>query len=116
MGFFFRFRSRPPAPQNDESLRRKAGLSSAGRGDSLLATLLKNMVNRQLRSHQRLVDRIMRAIAANETDVRDVLAAVTPGGGKSFLPVIAANRLIGAGIIERIVWIVPRESLKYQAE
>jgi len=58
----------------------------------------------------------MRAIAANETEVRDVLAAVTPGGGKSLLPVIAANRLIGAGITERVVWIVPRETLKYQAE
>jgi superfamily II DNA or RNA helicase len=58
----------------------------------------------------------MRAIAANETEVRDVLAAVTPGGGKSLLPVIAASRLIGAGITDRVVWIVPRETLKYQAE
>jgi hypothetical protein len=52
-------------------------------------------VNRQLRSHQHLVDRIIQAISANETEVRDVLAAVTPGGGKSLLPVIAASRLIG---------------------
>jgi superfamily II DNA or RNA helicase len=73
-------------------------------------------MSHQLRSHQRLVDRIMRAIAANETAVRDVLAAVTPGGGKSLLPVIAASRLLAAGIVERIVWVVPRESLKYQAE
>lgn len=58
----------------------------------------------------------MGAIATKETEVRDVLAAVTPGGGKSLLPVIAASRLIGAGITERVVWIVPRESLKYQAE
>src|SRR5262245_2394668 len=74
------------------------------------------MMNQQLRSHQRLVDRIMQAIAANETEVRDVLAAVTPGGGKSLLPVIAASRLIGAGLTDRVVWIVPRETLKYQAE
>src|SRR5262245_46093338 len=73
-------------------------------------------MSHQLRSHQRLVDRIMRAIAANETAVRDVLAAVTPGGGKSLLPVIAASHLLAAGIVERIVWVVPRESLKYQAE
>jgi len=73
-------------------------------------------MSQQLRSHQRLVDRIMRAISANETEVRDVLAAVTPGGGKSLLPVIAASRLIGAGITDRVVWIVPRETLKYQAE
>ncbi len=58
----------------------------------------------------------MRAISANETPVRDVLAAVTPGGGKSLLPVIAASRLINAGIVDRVVWVVPRETLKYQAE
>ena len=58
----------------------------------------------------------MRAISAHETEARDVLAAVTPGGGKSLLPVIAASRLIGAGIADRVVWIVPRETLKHQAE
>ena len=30
--------------------------------------------------------------------LRDVLAAVTPGGGKSVLPLIAASRLIEAGL------------------
>jgi hypothetical protein len=60
----------------------------------------------------------MWAISANETEMRDVLAAVTPGGGKRFRPVIAVSRLIGAGIVDRVVlvWIVPRETLKYQAE
>jgi superfamily II DNA or RNA helicase len=73
-------------------------------------------VSLRLRSHQRLVERIMRAISTNETEVRDVLAAVTPGGGKSLLPVIAASRLISGGIVDRIVWVVPRETLKHQAE
>ncbi|MBV8522738.1 MAG: DEAD/DEAH box helicase family protein [Acetobacteraceae bacterium] len=59
----------------------------------------------------------MRAIAAGETaNVRDVLAAVTPGGGKSLLPVIAAARLIEAGVVERVCWVVPRDSLRLQAE
>jgi superfamily II DNA or RNA helicase len=44
------------------------------------------------------------------------LAAVTPGGGKSLLPVIAAAQLIRAGIVERICWVVPRDSLRLQAE
>ena len=48
--------------------------------------------------------------------VRDILAAVTPGGGKSLLPVIAAARLIAAGVVDRVCWIVPRESLRLQAE
>lgn len=41
---------------------------------------------------------------------------MTPGGGKSLLPVIAAARLIEAGVVDRICWIVPRDSLRMQAE
>jgi superfamily II DNA or RNA helicase len=48
--------------------------------------------------------------------VADILAAVTPGGGKSLLPVIAATQLIKAGQVERICWVVPRDSLRLQAE
>jgi superfamily II DNA or RNA helicase len=46
----------------------------------------------------------------------NILAAVTPGGGKSLLPVIAATQLIKAGQVERICWVVPRDSLRLQAE
>jgi superfamily II DNA or RNA helicase len=41
---------------------------------------------------------------------------VTPGGGKSLLPVLAASQLIAAGMVERICWVVPRDSLRLQAE
>ena len=59
----------------------------------------------------------MRAIAGGlAADVTDILAAVTPGGGKSLLPVIAAAELLAAGIVERICWVVPRDSLRLQAE
>jgi superfamily II DNA or RNA helicase len=59
----------------------------------------------------------VQAIASGEAaEVRDILAAVTPGGGKSLLPVIAAARLIEAGVVDRICWIVPRDSLRLQAE
>src|SRR3954467_12850026 len=72
---------------------------------------------RPLRTHQRQVFGIMAAIAAGEaTGITDVLAAVTPGGGKSLLPVIAGAHLIRAGIVERICWVVPRDSLRLQAE
>ena len=71
----------------------------------------------QLRSHQAEIRAIVQAIAAGEASgVRDVLAAVTPGGGKSLLPVIAAAQLIAAGIVERVCWVVPRDSLRLQAE
>jgi hypothetical protein len=48
--------------------------------------------------------------------VQKILAAVTPGGGKSLLPVIAAHTLIAAGRVDRVVWVVPRDSLRLQAE
>ncbi|MFL5282958.1 MAG: DEAD/DEAH box helicase [Rhodopila sp.] len=72
---------------------------------------------RSLRRHQAQVAAIVNALAAGEAaDVSDILAAVTPGGGKSLLPVIAAARLIAAGIVDRVCWVVPRDSLRLQAE
>jgi len=60
---------------------------------------------------------LVAAMASGEAGaVRDILAAVTPGGGKSLLPVIAAHQLIAAGLVERVVWVVPRDSLRLQAE
>ena len=73
-------------------------------------------MSRPLRSHQHVLSRIIDAIATDGAEVRDILAAVTPGGGKSLLPVIAAARLIAAGIVDRVCWVVPRDSLRLQAE
>jgi superfamily II DNA or RNA helicase len=69
----------------------------------------------RLRSHQAETLAVMRAIAGG-APVRDVLAAVTPGGGKSLLPVLAAQALIESGACERVCWVVPRDSLRLQAE
>ncbi|WP_076956075.1 DEAD/DEAH box helicase [Teichococcus deserti] len=71
---------------------------------------------RPLRSHQQRLAGVVEAMATGQTDACDILAAVTPGGGKSLLPVIAAARLIAAGMVERICWVVPRDSLRLQAE
>ena len=72
---------------------------------------------RPLRTHQAQLAGIVQAIAAGQaSDITDILAAVTPGGGKSLLPVIAARALLSAGIVERVCWIVPRDSLRQQAE
>ncbi|HEX8416928.1 MAG TPA: DEAD/DEAH box helicase family protein, partial [Methylobacterium sp.] len=72
---------------------------------------------RPLRTHQRTLAALVAAIARGEGEsIATILAAVTPGGGKSLLPVIAAARLIEAGRVERIVWVVPRDSLRLQAE
>jgi superfamily II DNA or RNA helicase len=70
-----------------------------------------------LRSHQRRLAGVAQAIASGAAgDLRDVLAAVTPGGGKSLLPVIAAARLVEAGIVRKVCWVCPRDSLRQQAE
>jgi superfamily II DNA or RNA helicase len=73
-------------------------------------------VTRRLRSHQQRLAGVVEAIATGQTEARDILAAVTPGGGKSLLPVIAASRLVAAGVVDRICWVVPRDSLRLQAE
>jgi hypothetical protein len=73
-------------------------------------------MSRRFRSHQRSTDKVFQAIADGETEIRDVLAAVTPGGGKSLLPVVAAVRLMRRDIIDKVCWIVPRDTLRLQAE
>ncbi len=68
------------------------------------------------RSHQRDLLALARDIAAGRSQARDILAAVTPGGGKSALPVLLAAHLLPAGLAARVCWIVPRDSLRLQAE
>jgi superfamily II DNA or RNA helicase len=51
----------------------------------------------------------------NGAPIREVIINCTPGGGKSFIPVIIADNLIPA-IAEKICWVGPRNSLKYQGE
>lgn len=70
----------------------------------------------QWRSHQRELLGVAEAIAAGACPARDILAAVTPGGGKSALPVILAARLLPAGLARRVCWVVPRDTLRAQAE
>jgi superfamily II DNA or RNA helicase len=67
-----------------------------------------------LRKHQRETVEVCREILSGEP-IREIVLSVTPGGGKSFVPVIVAENLIPA-IAEKICWVVPRNSLKYQGE
>ncbi len=68
-----------------------------------------------LRKHQLEMLQICDQIKAGISDVRTIIASVTPGGGKSVLPVIAAARLIPI-IADAICWIAPRDALRKQAE
>lgn len=68
-----------------------------------------------LRLHQQQADDHARAPEVG-TVVRRIIADVTPGGGKSALPVIIAHRLISRGVVDAICWVVPRDNLRRQAE
>jgi superfamily II DNA or RNA helicase len=67
-----------------------------------------------LRKHQSETVGVCREILEG-SPIREIILSVTPGGGKSFVPVIVADNLIPA-IAEKICWVVPRNSLKYQGE
>ena len=68
------------------------------------------------RAHQDAFGQLCFDIATGQvTGVRSIICSITPGGGKSMLPVIAANVLLPA-IADRVAWIVPRRSLQEQAE
>ncbi len=67
-----------------------------------------------LRKHQAEVDRIAVSIAGG-APIKRLLISVTPGGGKSALPGILAERLFPF-VADRIMWVVPRDSLRAQGE
>ena len=47
--------------------------------------------------------------------INKILCKVTPGGGKSMLPIIA-GKLIKAGLADALCWVVPRQTLQDQGE
>lgn len=68
-----------------------------------------------LRKHQAETSEIADGIVA-ESGIKNIVADVVPGGGKSLLPVILASKLIPAGLSSKIAWICPRMSLQDQGE
>lgn len=67
------------------------------------------------RRHQVQFDQILDRILAGEA-IGNILAAVTPGGGKSPLVAMAANKLIHSGRADFFAWLVPRLSLADQGQ
>lgn len=66
------------------------------------------------RKHQLEMQRAVAEIIEGRS-IKYILAMVTPGGGKSALPMIA-GRLITAGLADALCWVVPRKSLQRQGE
>ncbi len=68
------------------------------------------------RAHQEAFGQLCFDISSGKiSNVRSIICSITPGGGKSMLPVIAANTLLPA-VADRVAWVVPRRSLQEQAE
>jgi superfamily II DNA or RNA helicase len=67
-----------------------------------------------LRNHQQKIVEVCREILDGKP-INEIILSVTPGGGKSFVPVILAENLIPSKA-DKICWVVPRNSLKYQGE
>jgi superfamily II DNA or RNA helicase len=65
-----------------------------------------------LRPQQQALKQLTKEIEA-ESPVENIFLFWTPGGGKSLAPVILSDLLINN---KKMVWIVPRDSLKYQGE
>lgn len=72
------------------------------------------MAEFKLRYHQQKIVDACKEILSG-AGIKEIVLSVTPGGGKSFVPVILAENLIPA-IAEKICWVVPRNALKYQGE
>ena len=72
------------------------------------------MAEFKLRYHQQKIVDTCRDILDGK-EIKEIVLSVTPGGGKSFVPVILAENLIPT-IADRICWVVPRNALKYQGE
>ena len=66
------------------------------------------------RQHQIDFEAAIDSIIAGSLATR-IIVHVTPGGGKSALPIIA-GKLIGAGLVDRLLWICPRQALQLQGE
>jgi superfamily II DNA or RNA helicase len=53
--------------------------------------------------------------AIEHRSITRIVCKVTPGGGKSALPIIT-GKLINAGIIQKLLWVCPRMALQVQGE
>lgn len=66
------------------------------------------------RKHQRELSTIGDLMRYTPT-IKHIIGDITPGGGKSALPVILAQTLIPARI-DKVAWITPRDNLRTQGE
>lgn len=66
-----------------------------------------------LRPHQQQLKEIVDLIDSGNKLIEDIFIFAAPGGGKSLCPVILSDLLTNG---KKQIWVVPRDSLKYQGE
>jgi len=69
-----------------------------------------------LRPHQEEADRIGTDIVSGKWTNKTITAEVIPGGGKTALAILIANRLLDAGVVDDVLWLVPRLTLCDQVQ
>ena len=67
------------------------------------------------RQHQIEFENVINSVIAGECGVNKILCKVTPGGGKSALPIIT-GKLIKKRLVDKILWVCPRTALQVQGE
>jgi superfamily II DNA or RNA helicase len=82
--------------------------------DSKSKTDTQTLLHGVLRQHQAEGFALARDILNGTFLKKIVVAAVTPGGGKTLLASVFAHALIEAGLIDFVLVIVPREALRQQ--
>lgn len=70
---------------------------------------------KELRVHQQAILDLCLDVLKGKIDLWELIVAVTPGGGKSLLPIILTRFLI-PHIADKICWLVPRDNLRHQGE
>ena len=66
------------------------------------------------RQHQTEFEKLTDSIIAGG-GIKKIVCKVTPGGGKSALPIIT-GKLISHGLVDKLLWICPRMALQVQGE
>lgn len=72
------------------------------------------MHNLNWRGHQKKIDAIAARIIAGMFPKKHIVLDCVPGGGKTGAATHFANRLLSAGLINSVLWLVPRLSLSAQ--
>lgn len=67
-----------------------------------------------LRKHQRQVQDAVRL--SIEEGMESLVCDITPGGGKSLIPMIVQHEMRKAGKRYKLAWVVPRDNLRKQGE